>query len=206
MTLLCSQCIDRVHPVHVAGERLQRAGRIGPSQLTSVVLLCLHLRELLPGPVSFQVAPHSRHRVQRRTLGGPPHAPDALRPPTLLGGVCTTSSQQKAVQTVGGGLGMQIRPSAPEALARGRGHCPRALEPGEDVPACPQGLDLARRKASAVRRQHAPTPFVRAEHAHPAGILRRADARDRPLPGRRAVPHSRRVCGCDWGAAPCAGR
>ncbi len=175
------------------------------------------MRELLPSPVIFQVAPQSLNRVQRRTIGGQPHAPDMLRPPKPLGGVCTTIIQQKAVQTGGKGLsqgihkplqglGIQLWPCEEEGLPCGRGHRTIDIEPCEEVLECPNGLDPARREAAAAPRQQATTTFVLAEHAHRAGMLRRDDALELLLTSGLKCPNGLRVFGCDWGAAPCAWR
>jgi hypothetical protein len=176
-------------------------------------LLRLHRRELLPGQVVLQVAPHPLKRVQLRTVGGQPDIADILGPPHPLGGVCPAVIQQEAVQTVGKGLGtgihkqltgirMQRRPFETEPLTRGRGHRAIDIEPCKDVLDRSPGLDPGRCEAAAAHGQQAKTTFVLAAHAHRAGMRRRNDALELLLTGRLKFPKGVRVFWCDWAAAP----
>ena len=102
------------------------------------------MHELLPGEIVLQVAPEPLNRIQLRTVGGKPHAPDILRPTYPVGRVRTTIIHEQDVQTVGKGLGngihkelkgvgIQLRSFEKEALPRGRGHRAIDIKPFEQV-------------------------------------------------------------------------
>jgi hypothetical protein len=72
-------------------------------------------------------------------------------------------------------LGVEVGQFEEEALARRGGHGAIDGEPLEDMLDRADGLHAAGGEAPSTHRQQAQAAFVLAEHAHRAGILRRAD-------------------------------
>lgn len=69
ISLLWMQCMNRLHQVGVTGERLPRGSIIGSQPLANLVWLGVHIEELPPCQVVFQVTPPPLDRAQLRTVG-----------------------------------------------------------------------------------------------------------------------------------------
>jgi hypothetical protein len=205
--------MDSFHQVRVPGERLEGERIIGLQQVSDIELLRVEINELLPGEGIFQVTPKPLNRVQLRTIRWQPHGSHMLRPPQALGGVGATVIQEQDVQAVGEGLRegvhAQLEPVSIQrgefqeaVLARGWGDGAIDREPFAGGLEDPERLDPLGRESPSAHRQQATTTFVRAEHAHRAGILRWDDALELLLTSRLEVPNGLRGFLCAWGAPP----
>ncbi len=108
MSLLCTQCMNRLHEVCIARERLESGGLIGLPQVTDRSLLRREIGAVLPGHVVFQVAPHPLDGVQLRTVrwsGYEAHVRRAAKP---LGRVRPAVVEPQDVQAGGEGLGERV--------------------------------------------------------------------------------------------------
>jgi hypothetical protein len=101
MTLLCVQCMNRLHEVHVPGECLARGRIIGLSQAAHILLLCIEIREQRPSQIVLQVTPDLLNRIQLWTVGQEPQGADLLRPTHAVGGVRAAVIQEQDVEAVG---------------------------------------------------------------------------------------------------------
>jgi hypothetical protein len=173
----------------------------------------IHAEALRPGQIVLQVAPEPLKRVQLRTVGRQPHAPDLVWPPHALGGVYAAVVQEQTVEAVRkrvgeglhtdlAGVGIQLRQLQKEARACGRSHSPIPVEPLEDMRDGAHGLDAAGGEAPSTHGQQAKAPFVLAEPAPRTGVLGRDDVLQPLATGRLKLGDRVRVFLCGWVAAP----